>query len=812
MSSPGSESPYPVGTLVRDRALLALRRREIELGLQIAAPGEGGQNRHAILIGDPHSGRTSVLAEVSRRAAEERGRLVVKLRGGDGVAVARGEFVRHLLTAVAETLSAASGLEANWYRAWRDRVYLRNTSPAGRDDILSSALILAADPKADVDRAVLERDLGVLAGLARDAGFEAFLICIDDASPLTEDVGLTEEIVDVLDSVGFYSLLMTGLPAVAGHFSEAASRCLERLEPVWLEPFYGPPKILAALRAPLPSGCEYVKGGDLGFVLDLLNLTAGNPHELMVVADHLWLSCERGEQDAYALTPRLLDRVIPNLALRTGEGEALRDGAQAIECLPEEQVPGALELASLSRLTVREVAIHRLLKDSSGRMIPEGRRPEDITSHLGQEEERVRSDLADLEANGVITVCPDGESFAIVGGRPAAVLLKYKARARIGNSSERAFGQKFLHVVGQPLAQKLMRKARGAVPNAVPLGFTIAASDRGVGSRSPRPAIRNLSVSHDVTRFVRSEVEVMPWGVEANKKIPELVASDEVRVALVCSSINYGRGELEFMELWQVPAEVSDAPVSEALQETIEHWRPLIEATGLSWRGVDSAVVSGASARKVLGILRPYVAIEAVHQLFKAWREGTEAAGLERAIRTCEESIEVIRAGDQTDLERGGELSGSLSRLGFLKSFDEARLGEARAALEEAQRIGQADGWVTDWNLANVAMREGEVNAALKRLDKVEAGLETLTGWASLLFHVPGRAPEECLLDVKQAGVEPLLALQRALIEGDTAAREAAIKSARGSGDDGAALAADWVEHAGAQLALETSEASAGAT
>ncbi len=638
------------------------------------------------------------------------------------------------------------------------------------------------------------------------------MICIDDASPLTEDVNLTEEMVDVFDSVGFYSLMLTGLPVIAGHFSEAASRCLERLEPIWLEPFYGPPKILAALRGPLPAGCEYLKNGDLSFVLDLLNLTAGNPYELMVVADHLWLSCERGEQDTYALTPRLLDRVIPNLALRTGEGDALRDGAQAIDCLPEEQVPGALELASLSRLTVREIAVNRQLKDSSGRMIPDGRRPEDIANHLGQEEERVKADLANLEANGVVTVSPEGESFTIVGGRPAAVLLKYKARARIGDSSDRAFGQKFLHVVGQPLAQKLMQKAREEVSGVVALGFTIAMSDRGIGSRSPRPAIRSLSVSDDVTRFVRSEAEVMPRSLDANKKIAELVASDEVRVALVCSSINYGRGELEFMELWQVPAEITDAAVSESLHETIDLWRPLIEATGLSWRGVDSAVVSGATARKALSVLRPFAAIEAVHQLFDAWRTGTESSALERAIRTCEESIEVMRTGDQTDLERGGELSGSLSRLGFLKSFDAMRLGEARAALEEAQRIGQADGWVTDWNLANISAREGDTSEALNRLDDVEAGLETLTSWASLLFHVPARAPKECLLDVQQAGVRPLLALQRVVIEGDAAGREAAMELARRSGDDGAALAADWVEHAGAQLALETSETSAGAT
>lgn len=767
---------------------------------------EGDQHRHAILIGDPHSGRTSVLTEIARRAADERGRLVVKLRGGDGIALSRIELVRHLLTAVVETMAAA-GEQAHWYRAWRDRVYLQDTSPAGQDDLLSSALMLAANPKADVDGAVLERDLEVLARLARDLGFHGILICIDDASPLTEDVALTEEIVDVFDSVGFYSLLMTGLPAVADHFTEAASSCLERVEPVWLEPFYGPTQILTALQVPLPSDCEYVKGDDLGFVLDLLTLTAGNPYELMVVAEHLWLGCERGEQETYALTPRLLDRVIPHLALRTGEGDALRDGAQAIDCLPEEQVSGAFELASLSRLTVREIAVNRLLKDSSGRRVPDGRKPEDIVDHLGDEEDRVKADLADLEANGVVVVRPDGETFAIVGGRPAAVLLKYKATARVGGSRERAFGQNFLQVVGRPLARSIVETARQAVPGAVGLGFTINVSNRGIGSRSPRPALRSLSSSGDVTRLIHSEAEIMPWDGAAHNRITELVASDDARVALVCSSINYARGELEFMELWQVPAEVSEATVSEALHATIEARRPLLEATGLTWRGVDSAVVSGVSARKILGLLRPFTSVEAVLQLFGAWREGKDATGVERAIRVCGEAIEVMQTGGLGDGEVGGELSGTFSRLGFLESFDDARLGEARAALEEGQRTGKADGWVTSWNLANVFVREGDVNASLGCLDKVAE--EVAAGGSSsatLLFHVPGRAPGDCLLDVKKGGVESLLALQRAVIEDDAPTRDAAIDLARDSGDDGAVQAAEWAE-ADVQLGLETSEA-----
>jgi len=299
----------------------------------------------------------------------------------------------------------------------------------------------------------------------------------------------------------------------------------------------------------------------------------------------------------------------------------------------------------------------------------------------------------------------------------------------------------------------------------------------------------------------------MPWDGESHAKITELVASDEARVAMVCSSINYGRGELEFLEIWEVPAEISEQDISEALGKTVEAKRPLLEAAGLSWRGVDSAVVVGATARKALHVLRPFTAIEAVHKDFSAWMEGLNGDGLDRAIRTCEESIEVMRVGDQTDLELGGELSGSLSRLGFLRSFDGARLAEARSALEEAQRIGEADTWVTDWNLANVFIREGDLSSALDHLAKVEAAFEKLSSFALLLFYIPGRAPEDCLVDVKQDGVEPLIALQRAVFEGDPKARDEALILARECDDEGAALAAEWVEQAGASRFAHATDA-----
>jgi hypothetical protein len=806
MSSLPLESPYPVGAVVRDPRLLQLRRGVIDRGLEIVVSAEDGEHRHAIVIGEPHSGRTSVLTEILRRAQAERGQLVVSLHGGEEFPVSRGEMVRHLMTALVEALARVVGRDARWYRAWSDRVYLRDGTSAREGDRLSSALVLAGDPQAGIDRSVLERDLEVLVEIAREADLSGIVVAIDDATPLTEDVPLIEELVDVFDSVGNISLLLTGLPSVAGHFTQAASCCLERLVPVWLEPFFRPPQIYTALSAPLSSDEreKYVPRDDLSFVIDLLNLTLGSPYELMVVANYLWLSCERGEQKSYALTPRLLDRVIPHLALRTADGDALRNGADAIERLPEEQIPGALELAGLSQLSVREVAIDRLLKAGDGR-IPDDRRAVEVTDHLEEEVERVRGDLAELEDNGVVQIHSDGERFSIVGGRAVAVLLKYKARARIGTVDARPYGQNFLHAVGQPLARTLVRRALAAVPGAKSLGYALDAADRGLGSRSPRPALRSLSGTGEVTRLIRSESEVTPWSGEAHEDLIALATADEARLALVCTSIGYGGGELEYMELWSVPEEITDLAVSSALGAVSEDWGSLVTASELSWRGVESVVVKGEVARKVVYVLLEGIAAEATIGLFEAWSKREEETGLNRAMRTCEESIAVMRSGDRTDLELGGELSATLSRLGFLQSLDDSRLEEARSSLEEARQVGKADSWATGWNLGDVLARQGLIGPALELLDQVAEEVDEPNSWVTVLFTVPGRPPAESLVRVtSRDGIDALFALKRAILQKDPERYRSAIERAADSCDDGVILAAAWADAAGPELGVGT--------
>jgi hypothetical protein len=416
------DSPYPLGTVVTNPRLLQSRRAEIESTVEVLAAGPD-RGRHVVLLGEQRSGRSTVVLEVGHRMSTQHGRLVVVLRAGSGAPYERAGLHRCLLITLVEALSEATGEQAKWYDTWRDRVHLQDRRPSGRHDLLSSGLAFAADPNAAIDAPILERDLRKLRAVVTKFGFAEIVVCVDDASLLTEDMDLVEDLVSVFDLVGGYRLLLAGLPTTATHFLEAASPSLTRFVPIWLRPFRNLQQIFTSLSAPLEDTArDWVRSADTAFLRDVLRLTSGNPYELMLVANQLWLACHLGEQDRYTLTPKILERVIPHLAQFASGGDALLDGAGAIDRLPEERARQAVELVAFSRLSFRQIAIARTLdihsrdSDHVARAI--------LDADLEAREAAGRAEVADFEEAGVVQVHADGERFSIIGGRPAEVVLK----------------------------------------------------------------------------------------------------------------------------------------------------------------------------------------------------------------------------------------------------------------------------------------------------------------------------------------------------------------------------------------------------
>jgi hypothetical protein len=654
----------------------------------------------------------------------------------------------------------------------------------------------AADPESDLDGAVIEHDLTAIFDRAREAGFGGVVLALDDASSLTEDIELVEELVSSVDAITGYRLLLAGLPTTAGHFVDSASPCLSRFLPVWLRPFRGLHQVYVSLSAPLGDGPndKLVEPDDVSFLRDVLRLTGGNPYELMLVAHHLWLTCQRGEQERYVLTPRVLDRVIPHIAIHAAGGDALLDGANAIDRLPEEHVRQAVELASFARLSTREIAIARTLGIATREAQQVDRHI--ATADIDHEVDKVVAELEELESEGVVQLHDDRE-HNVVGGPAAAVLLKYKARARLGaDISNYPFELGFLSAVGPALIRDATEKVLETNSGITTLGFSLVMSQDGAGRLSPRPAIRALSSSLGFERLVQAEVDLMPWGVQELERFSELLSEDAPTVALVYTSVAYGREQLEYTELWEVPSGFTQEDLAQVWSSVIEEWQPIVSASDLGWIGSEFVVLSGEEARQVLVVLQRYAATSAVQRLFGRWVAERDVALLARAQTIADEAVLTLRATGLSEAELGGELSGLLSRAGFLKSFDDSLLAEARTALEDAIRTGTADSWVTNWNLANVAARQGDLSTALALIDGVVEDAETWRGQAFILFFVPGRPPERSLLNVGDAGILAVVSLQRAILEADvgtTTAIAEALGECDQSNDEAAQSAASWV-------------------
>jgi hypothetical protein len=796
---PQQRSPYPVGTLVRDPRLLNNRRHEILSALEAVAPSDRAPQRHVLIHGEARSGRSSVLAEIARRAVSERSRLVVWLRGEE-TRYTQQALLRHLLTAIIEQLRAVIGEPSPpWLLSWRNRVYLRDRRPVGATDLLSSALVLAAEPPGILDPAIVQHDLAALLGECREAELEGIVLVIDDASAMT-DIAMVEELIGLLDSVEGVSLLMAGLPSSAGHFMEAASPCLTRILPVRLHPFRGPLQVFTALKGPLGAeDSRLVRGENVAFLRDVLRLTGGKPYELMLVAHHMWLACQAGEQEHYELTPRVLDRVIPTLALHASTGDALRDGAAAIEKLGDERVRRAVELVARAEMTIRQIAIAQILKVDSR----DADRVDDrlLGADIDGETERVRGELEVLQDAGVVMLHADQERFSVVGGEAAAVLLKYKARSRSGSEvSGQPFEMNFLATAGRALARDATVKARELLPNAGNLGFSLLLSENGAGRFSSRAAIRGLSGGGGIARLAQAEIDLIPANGAAFERLGELLAEEHVSIALLSISVADDEQELEYSEVWELAPGTQEQALSDAFSSVTEDWQQLVGAAELRWNGLEHAVLRGEHARHALVAMQPYAATRAVYEFFGRYERHGDDRALARAIQLGEVAIAGMQATGLSDRDLGGELALMFSRVGFLHSFEDEQLAKAREAIETALTIGDADGWVTRWNLANIQARQGQLDQARETFRDV---VEAAKAWhgtapATLLFYLPRRAAKDSLLSIRSDALPRLLELQAAILdeEQDPGRMAEIVDGCQGTDDRGLANAAEWIAQA----------------
>src|SRR4051812_8189652 len=113
-----SANPYRLGPTDNER-LLRTRAVEIRRAVEALTDREADAT-HALILGDPRSGRTSAMDAVARRVREADNALAVRLRLADDDLTTSG-LTRALLNAAIEAVVADSDTMPDWYVAWCDR-------------------------------------------------------------------------------------------------------------------------------------------------------------------------------------------------------------------------------------------------------------------------------------------------------------------------------------------------------------------------------------------------------------------------------------------------------------------------------------------------------------------------------------------------------------------------------------------------------------------------------------------------------------------------------------------------------------------
>lgn len=751
------DNPYTLGPTDNPRLL---ENRYAELRTLLDAVADEGGGRHALVLGDARTGRTSLMQEAGRRVHARGDTLVVDLRVSEDELGGSGLF-RGLLSAAVEALVPGAGEPPSWYQAWCDRLYLRDRSPMAVRDVLVSALAFAADNNAILDPAVVVRDLRSLSRLAEERGTPRVAVLVDDADALLEDPDLTETLLDALDVAGWH-LIMASRISGAAHLIEAASPVMRRVELIPLRQLWLLDKIRVCLAGPLSSDDAdrlLPKDAD-SFLLDVLRLTSGNPFEIALVGYHLWVACRLGEQEHYELTPKVLDRVLSDLARHTGGSAELRAGAKAVRELPPERMRDALDLVALSELTTRQIAIARTLglPNGSGPL-----NPKLLMCDLGAEEAKVQAELEELEELGVVTLGEDGR-FSVQGGRQAAIALKYHARSFAGSDSERPFGIPFIACVGDPLTDECAERAQRELEGARRL-----ASGKLLSPTTSASAAR-LRAALESVPFAGLELPIAALDSEGFDTMSEIVGSDaDHTIAVVNFTVSADGDELNLIDVWSIPDGADSHGINQALSAAIDGCQPIIEAAEHSWNGAHHILYHGQAARDALTMLMPSTAQWALRERYSAWAAGEREEGPAHVAELTGRVVETLRLQRPPDR---WELSAALSRHGFMLSLCEERADEALAVLEEAIERGPADGWVTSWNIAHVLGRLGEYGRAADTLCAIGDAVAKHTKLAFCSFFLPGRPARHSLIDVTAANAGAVHALQLAVLAQLAGARD----------------------------------------
>lgn len=694
----------------------------------------GDQNRHAIVIGPPGSGRSTVLlcavAELRKRGAR-----VVHWEPISPNFDSQALAIRSLLSALIEAVGA-DGQHAAAVDRWRKRVWLGDTTVGGPADVLASGLALAREGVTHVDPHLLSTELRTLRRLLGDS--ELAVVALDDAEPLFEDTDLLELLSAVLRRSG-WTLAMSGRSTCIQAMLEARSSAVRQIVRV---PLKAP--TLREVRDLLTDGGRYhdllpkSEGKRLDLSFDVGRLTNWLPLQMVLVRRALVEAAVR-DTSAMSLNVPVIRRAVELLA----EVSRHREDLRRLQRVTPETLRQALSILPYGALRVREIAMCRALGLRTGQDTIDLDADLDAVEQHAQEAEH---EIGDLQAHGLVERV--GEHFLLRGG--AAASLFYEAAALELQDAqtdvlELPFNESFLDIMGASLARSIVGQAIATVGGGWELGELWSLGERA----EPQPLVEGLQ--HDEATALRHYLSV--WDHERVLALSEL---GHLEILVVGVSISDTDDQtIGPVTVWCLDRETPESEIAAAIWSARDRADRLRIEFGFRCGGMPLFRSTGEDA---IHLLHRLALADFCQEVVDRYKTGD----IEGATRLATANVAALRsvAPDPDSLYADAH-----SHLGFLLTRA-GRLEEACRTLEFAAE--STDRWIVTWNLAVAQLGAGRTQDAQASLERSRqrAAIPDMSETVYMQGWTGSELVAFELRDATQNDVREVIEAQRSLTEG----------------------------------------------
>ncbi len=743
-----SRNPYDFRSAVRRSSLLAGRDDELRTIDEMLRDSTPDTPTHLSLFGAQGTGKSSLLNGATDLACA-RGMMAVRLALTSAIVETDLDFYRAVYDAALQTLVDAGRITAGdeLMNVWMLRAYsgVAPSNPTEMStDELELGLLLAAQLNGRMVQSVptplvrrdLERLLGIGAGTLR-----RLVLCLDNAELLDENDDLAPSLTQLVDSTSFLTIITAA--ETAGSLQAAAPRAWAQIE---VGPYRDTSSVIDAINKPVThvEGAPEVKPATPATAGDIAELTGSVPYEVNLVCHFIWDAIQQGEQDAFELSPKVIQRVAAELEEK-GRHQASPEIA-IYNSLSQDDYVMLLRYAPYEELSIRELALLALMLSDYDE------------TDLEDAEERVRNGLAQLEQKGVVKV--EGERFEIQGSRDARLYLKYAAKHH--TSQDLHFGETYTRAVMRRCARDLAIAIVGEVHGESsafrgrrPQELGGATAGSWIGTISQAASARDIVVLSGL------------FGLS----IPIEQAVGEHSFLLSVAHLQVGVYDVEHVDVVVNNEERTSEEATDAGETWIATQEDLLDKYGsrvVEWR---CFVLPNETIRAAVAYAYLRLACNASYPVF---RNGAREAA-ETLLGAVIEIAEQLVGTDPADPLLRTQLASALSHYGFMA----ANRRDWNTALERFQRSRRmfvTEEWLLEYNEAHVRACQGQMELACAL---ATAAVEHYSGRiVQALLHAYLPVPEDwtapseqwCLVELRGTWIKRFVELQllvlRAIVDG----------------------------------------------